>query len=280
MISLKSLLIFLTSNFILIGISLLIKYLTKFINLFLLTTAKNFFLVYTLDFITSKSKEIVPEINKSEMHNERINTPLILQTTRIDPTPNYFGEFELNVVQASFVEFLSYLTINYFIGFQQTSFWIDLLLFIPKSFIFELIFDFLHYITHRLAHSVPYIYQNMHKKHHKFRHPICITAYYQDPLDLFLTNFMPFVVASYFVPLSSYEFILYNIYKSFIEISGHCGRDISSSSFPQFYWLPKLLHIELTVRDHDLHHTRNNCNYAKRFSIWDKLFGTYNYTKS
>jgi len=274
--SLKSLLIFLTSNFALISISLIIKYLLSYYNLFLLITAKNFLLINLLELITSKNEEINPQTNNSEMYNTR-NIKLISDNIRIDPQPEYFGEFELNVIQGSFVEYLSYLTISYFFGFQQTSLWIDLLLFIPKSFIFEIMFDFLHYVTHRLVHAIPIIYKNTHKKHHKFSTPICITAYYQDIFDLLFTNYMPFIITSYFIPLSYYEFILYNIYKSFIEISGHCGKETSSSSFPQMYWLPKLFHIELTVNDHDLHHTRNNCNYAKRFKLWDKIFGTYAY---
>ena len=47
-----------------------------------------------------------------------------------------------------------------------------------------------------------------------------------------------------------------------------------TSSFPQCIWLPRLFNIELYTEDHDLHHSRNNCNYSKRFSLWDKIFKT------
>jgi sterol desaturase/sphingolipid hydroxylase (fatty acid hydroxylase superfamily) len=73
-----------------------------------------------------------------------------------------------------------------------------------------------------------------------------------------------------------FQFSLLLVFKSLVEIGGHLGRCLApSSSCPQFFYLPKWLGIELYVEDHDLHHTHFNCNYAKRFAIWDKLFGTY-----
>jgi len=74
---------------------------------------------------------------------------------------------------------------------------------------------------------------------------------------------------------SFFQFILISTYKVFIEISGHLGKKINSTSFTQCMWIHKLLSIELKVEHHDLHHTLNNCNYAKRFSLWDKIFGTF-----
>jgi sterol desaturase/sphingolipid hydroxylase (fatty acid hydroxylase superfamily) len=66
------------------------------------------------------------------------------------------------------------------------------------------------------------------------------------------------------------------IYKIFLEISGHTNKKLfPNGSFPQFIWLPKLLNIQIFTEDHNLHHVLNNCNYGKRFSLWDKLFGTY-----
>jgi sterol desaturase/sphingolipid hydroxylase (fatty acid hydroxylase superfamily) len=66
------------------------------------------------------------------------------------------------------------------------------------------------------------------------------------------------------------------VYKNFIEISGHSGKKLyPTSCFSQFKWLPQWLNIELYTEDHDLHHSLNNCNYGKRFSLWDKLFNTY-----
>jgi len=64
------------------------------------------------------------------------------------------------------------------------------------------------------------------------------------------------------------------VYKIFLEISGHTGKKFNSSSFPQFIWLTKIFKIKLITEDHDNHHKKNNCNYSKRFMLWDIVFGT------
>jgi sterol desaturase/sphingolipid hydroxylase (fatty acid hydroxylase superfamily) len=157
----------------------------------------------------------------------------------------------------------------------------EIIYFIQVSFIFEIIFDFFHYFAHRLLHH-NLLYKYAHKKHHKFKHPTAITTFYQDATDLLITNSFPTILAFYLtnlvtsLPINGFQYHLINIYKNFIEISGHSGRCLyPTSSFTQFIWLPKSLGIELYTEDHDLHHSQNNCNYGKRFSLWDKMFGTY-----
>jgi len=97
---------------------------------------------------------------------------------------------------------------------------------------------------------------------------------------LVITNSIPTIVTLLIIPNISYlQFHFIIVYKNFIEIAGHSGKiSYPTCSFPQFVWLPKLLHIELYTDDHDLHHSLNNCNYSKRFSLWDKFFGTYKST--
>jgi sterol desaturase/sphingolipid hydroxylase (fatty acid hydroxylase superfamily) len=109
--------------------------------------------------------------------------------------------------------------------------------------------------------------------------PIC--AFYQDPLDLLLTNSLPtfctfVLLKSIGIRWTPFEYSIMSIYKMFIEISGHVGKRLYPvPSFVQCIWLPQWLHIELYCEDHDVHHSFNNCNYGKRFSLWDKLFGTF-----
>ena len=70
--------------------------------------------------------------------------------------------------------------------------------------------------------------------------------------------------------------IFLSVYKQYTELAGHSGKLLSpASSFPQCIWLPRLLNIELYAESHDMHHKVSNCNYAKRFSLWDNIFGTY-----
>ena len=157
----------------------------------------------------------------------------------------------------------------------------DILFFIPVSFLFEIIFDFFHYWTHRMVHMNAFLYINFHKKHHLYIYPTTILEFYHDPIDLILTNSIPFlltifIISCMYIPISLFTLNMLIVYKTYIEISGHTGKRLyPSGSFPQFIWLPKLLGIQLYTENHDYHHTHTNCNFSKRFTLWDKVFGTY-----
>lgn len=206
------------------------------------------------------------------------NKETINKQTELIPKEEYPHEFHYYVLTTTSIDALTHMYIhNHVVFLVERTLLNDLLLFVPISFLFEIIFDFFHYSLHRLLHS-SYLYKYCHKTHHKFKHPISITSFYQDPFDLVLTNSLPTVLSlSLTTPFLSYrQFQFALVYKIFIEISGHCGKKTyPTSSFPQFMWLAKLFRVDLYTEDHDLHHSLNNCNYAKRFSLWDKVFNTY-----
>ena len=182
--------------------------------------------------------------------------------------------FEIgNFTKTSLIESASYYYASH-IAYPTTSILFDIIMLIPMSFLFELVFDFFHYWTHRGAHSNTAFYRIIHSKHHEHSLVSAATTYNHNALDLLLTNFLPVVLATSIVPLSDYTTILVFWYKSIVEVAGHTGKD-TSSSFIQCIWLPKALGIELYSRNHNLHHIKSRYNFAKRFSIWDKLFGTY-----
>jgi sterol desaturase/sphingolipid hydroxylase (fatty acid hydroxylase superfamily) len=151
--------------------------------------------------------------------------------------------------------------------------------FIPISFVFEVIFDFFHYWSHRYLHSAEW---SWHTSHHRHIHLRPQLSFHHHITDLVLTNALPFLatvglfgsVAGYtFSPL---EIALLMSYKVFVEIGGHTGRSSNrSAAFPQCIWLPRALGIELRTEDHNLHHVRPSVNFAKRFTLWDRVFGTY-----
>jgi len=181
----------------------------------------------------------------------------------------------VDFVKTASVETLSlYLLTNYYSN-TNLSITQDLIYFIPRSFIFELIFDFGHYSTHRIIHSIPFLYNIVHKKHHRDYLINIDTSYKHTISDYILTNTLPLLLAGYILPSTKYFYSLIICYKSFVEFCGHSGIDNKSGSFPQFKWLPQFFKIELYTRDHNKHHTHANYNFSKRFSIWDKLFGTY-----
>jgi sterol desaturase/sphingolipid hydroxylase (fatty acid hydroxylase superfamily) len=150
----------------------------------------------------------------------------------------------------------------------------SIIFFIPQSFLFELVFDLFHYSSHRLMHTIPYLYKHIHSKHHEDNMIDEYSTFNHSFPDLLLTNILPILATFYIVRLSVFTGIMIFWYKTMVEISGHSGKD-TSSSFSQCIYLPKLLGIELYPRNHLLHHVKPNVNFSKRFSIWDKLFCTF-----
>ena len=239
-------------------------YLSKFDNLlsvFLLFLTRNIIIERSLNFMLTNKEYIEPEYERKKVINKNISSITFYYLT------------------STIVEVLTNNLISKYYVFEKNNIIYDLLMFIPISFIYEIIFDLFHYLTHRLEHTNKFLYKNIHKVHHTYSHPTTELTYYHHPIDLILTNTIPQCLTLILIPkISSLMYNLIIIYKIFIEVSGHSGKNINSSSFPQFIWLPKLLTIDMYTEDHDTHHKLNNCNYAKRFTLWDKIFSTYKKT--
>lgn len=272
MVSIKSLYLFLLTNVVL-AIEAIVTY-----NLFNLFAFSEPFALQSIGLATvtlsTKTYSLVKLIESGQR-----SKPLIGGDKRTVPKEAYRHEFLLRMILASFIEAVTFQIIFRLDFLQNRLDWKDSLTFLPLSFLFELIFDFFHYFTHRLLHAVPRLYTLFHKSHHKFHHPNAMTTFYQNPVDLVVSNAIPTLLALFivtrFFEMSLFAFFLASTFKTFIEISGHTGKEEKTPSFVQFIWLPIWLGIDLHTQDHDLHHTRNNCNYAKRFSLYDKLFGTF-----
>ena len=209
----------------------------------------------------------VPVMNKFS------TKPFISPETK--PEEDYKGEFTFAIITSSVVKgTIHYLVLNHLNMIGDGGF--NPFYFLVKGLCFETVFDLVHYGLHRGAHAVPAIYQLVHKKHHKFKHPTTETAFYLTPQDLALTYGIPLLIGIYIIPFNRYEFALTTVYLTYQEIAGHLGKRMyPTSSFAMCIWLPRWLGIELYTEDHDLHHSENNCNYSKRFKMWDELFGTY-----
>ena len=265
-ISINSMKIFIVLNSFLIFLSLL-QY--SSLEYFLVDYAFNNIFYIFLIFI-SRNYLLLHFVNTMAKHKQNISNNILL------PKEDYNYEFDIHVITSTTIETITHIFIHTNNTFIIHYTYIDLLYFIPISFLFEIIFDLFHYIGHRTLHS-KYFYKYLHKKHHKFQHPIPIITFYQDPIDIIITNSLPIFLALSLIPKISYfQFNLIIIYKTYTEICGHLGKKCyPSSSFCQCIWLPKLLNIELYIEDHELHHSLNNCNYSKRFVLWDKIFGTF-----
>lgn len=213
--------------------------------LFTFLTLRNFTLVYLLDIKSSKQLYQIDDINF---------TPYVLQAAGLECAT-------LMMLPTLYVSYI-----------PKT-----ILFFIPVSFLFEIVYDFFHYWIHRSMHITR---DSFHKTHHRFFHIRPIITFYQNIFDLILSNSLPFLlthrIISMIYPLSILDMSLIITYKMFIEIAGHMAESSNNTpSFPQCIWLPRMLGIELYADDHALHHSNTGCNYAKRFALWDKVFGTY-----
>ena len=112
--------------------------------------------------------------------------------------------------------------------------------------------------------------------HHEHTNNISAFSTYQHNFfDYLFSNVLPMYLTSYIFPLYEIQFFIFLIFKIVVEIAGHLGKIINSSSFIQCLWRPQLLGSELYARDHYIHHAEFKYNYSKRFKIWDKVFGTY-----
>lgn len=208
---------------------------------------------------------------------------------KIDPeyeiVEAYPNEFNINVLGATVVKACTHYAILNSSLLASTlpsdNIPLELLTFILKSFAFEIVFDFGHYWMHRMLHSNATLYKSIHKKHHKFLHPSADVAFYINPIDLALSYSVPITLAMFVIPLDKSQFMWATAYLTYQEIGGHLGKKMApTSSFAQCIWLPRTFDIELHTEDHDLHHSHFNYNYSKRFTLWDKVFGTYKQPKS
>mmetsp|Transcript_1662 Transcript_1662/g.2536 ORF Transcript_1662/g.2536 Transcript_1662/m.2536 type:complete len:303 (-) Transcript_1662:448-1356(-) len=158
----------------------------------------------------------------------------------------------------------------------------DYVYFVLTSFLFEIIFDFFHYWIHRACHSrkLPAFVRTAHATHHTAIALRPIATYNQAFLDILLSNAIPALLSLAILAHLGLQFPSAQLsrlwtYKSYVEVAGHAGIHTRASSFPQFVWLPRILGIALHTHDHDLHHIRSHANFSKRFTLWDKVFGTF-----
>lgn len=255
-------------NFFLINGSLICIAFIQYSTIHFTQSAINYiFIIYLINVI--KNYFLINMINYSIKEKELLNSNNSL-------VENYKNEFHVNVLTSTIVETGTSVFINNYL-IQINNSQINLFLFIPLSFIYELVFDFFHYWIHRLSHENKYLYQYFHKKHHKYNNVNSYITFYQSPFDLLLSNSLPQILSVCIFPFfSGLEYELMRIYLTYEEISGHNGhKTYPTSCFSQCIWLPRWLNIELYSEDHYLHHSLNNCNYSKRFSLWDKIFNTY-----
>lgn len=242
MISLKSVYHYCFTNGIIIAFAGL-HYSQPYLFLYLI--ARNFALIYLIDYMTMGR---------------------ILYTS---PT----GIYELYTVQSASLE---YMALSLLPPLHESSA-ITVITFIPMSFVFEILYDFFYFWVHFSFHLTRC---SWHKDHHEHVDLMPLVAFHHHPLDEILSKIVPFLltqrIVHVFYRMSALEIALLATYKVYIEITGHISCSSKRTcSFPQCIWLPRALGIELYADDHAMHHRQTGCNFGKRFTLWDRVFETY-----
>lgn len=184
-------------------------------------------------------------------------------------------ESPVYLIQSTVIDAVMYTGIKHWLTIPTTSISSELAWFIPISFVFELLFDFFHYWTHRACHTSKWLYRNVHAVHHSTQNLHAAAAFKHHSLDLVLTNVVPLIATAWILPVPAYTFTVILWYKNLQEIGGHSGKAVKGSSFTQCKWLPELFGIALHSRNHNEHHRNPAVNFSKRFSLWDRMFGTF-----
>eukprot|EP01111_Echinosteliopsis_oligospora_P018389 TRINITY_DN8408_c0_g1_i1.p1 TRINITY_DN8408_c0_g1~~TRINITY_DN8408_c0_g1_i1.p1 ORF type:complete len:361 (-),score=44.22 TRINITY_DN8408_c0_g1_i1:75-1109(-) len=145
---------------------------------------------------------------------------------------------------------------------------------IIKMVVWFLTLDFFFYVYHRACHQVPFLWK-IHYKHHMTKHPTPLQAILAGNMqELLEVAIIPFL-ATYFIPMNSYELWILMCTLVYVEALGHTGV--------RAYWGHPILNpildpigLALIVEDHDLHHRNGKSGlcFGKQSLIWDRLFNT------
>ena len=128
------------------------------------------------------------------------------------------------------------------------------------------IYDLYFYLYHAALHT-KFLYKKIHITHHRSTMPIPMEYIFTHPLEWLFGAIGPFiglaVIAIFFPEINAYALWAMMALRNLHELDIHSGiRSSKIVSAIPFYG---------TTEHHDLHHSRNQGNYASTFTIWDKV---------
>jgi len=128
--------------------------------------------------------------------------------------------------------------------------------------------DALFYWTHRFMH-LKIVFRYCHLAHHKSTNPTPFSIYAFQPVEALLQSLM-YACVLIVIPIHPYMFGFFMAYNMFINLAGHSGFEFMPEKFRN-HWLYRW---QNSVTNHDLHHTKFNCNYGFYFTFWDRVMHT------
>ena len=140
--------------------------------------------------------------------------------------------------------------------------------FIFSIFLFLLIHDFYFFVTHRMMHHKKF-YPIVHRVHHLSLNPTPWAAFSFHPVEAFIQiAWIPVVIL--FFPVHHFTIMIWALYMMLFNVIGHLGYEF----FPRWYMNSILGRYYFSSTFHNMHHSKNNCNYGLYFIIWDRVFNT------
>jgi sterol desaturase/sphingolipid hydroxylase (fatty acid hydroxylase superfamily) len=125
--------------------------------------------------------------------------------------------------------------------------------------------DFFQYWFHRALH-IKAIYPYIHKIHHTFQTPFSFATDFAHPVETIILGMATYFPALMLQP-HLFTFYCWIVLRQFDGVITHCGHHFPTPL--------DLLPFYGGTRFHDYHHQSWYYNYASRFTILDKMFGTY-----
>jgi sterol desaturase/sphingolipid hydroxylase (fatty acid hydroxylase superfamily) len=129
--------------------------------------------------------------------------------------------------------------------------------------------DFFYAPYHRFLHWKP-IYPYIHKHHHRSVFPArgyndAANDHPLEQLGALSFNWLAIHVVAWTSGLHCLALLCHFSIKGVLACFNHTGYDFRF----------RCLGLEYSVRAHEMHHRRNNKNYAQYVMFWDRLMGTY-----
>lgn len=146
--------------------------------------------------------------------------------------------------------------------------------------------DFTRYWLHRFLHTIPFLWR-FHKIHHSAKVLNPITFYRVHPVENILYGFRYSLsigfVTGVFIYLFGAMLDVYTILGAniLLVVFSFMGSNLRHSHIPLGYF-KFLENILISPKQHQIHHSTKHFdkNYGGYLAIWDKLFGTLEYSKN
>ena len=127
------------------------------------------------------------------------------------------------------------------------------------------------YLIHFAEHKTPWLWR-IHRIHHLDTHLDVSTSQRHHPLEL-IANVLILVVTTIVFGLSASFLIIYETMNAAIDFFSHANVRLPESVDRVVRW------VFVTPNMHSLHHSSHqpetDSNYGEVFTVWDRLFGTY-----